>query len=61
MEAEEADISLMASSAELMQMDYRLEPELLFSREENAMLRLMQNYHSIGIQSSCRPAIYQVS
>ena len=38
----------------------RYSREQLFSGEESALLRLLQNYHSIGIQSSCKAAIYQV-
>ena len=55
-----ADASWSMARDQPMRLDYRLEPELLFSGEESALLRLLQNYHSIGIQSSCKAAIYQV-
>jgi hypothetical protein len=44
----------------MLLLDYRLEPELLFSGEESALLRLLQTYHSIGVRSSCRTGVYQV-
>jgi hypothetical protein len=39
---------------------HRLDPELLFAREEDAVLNHLHNFHIMAIKSACRHTIYQV-